>query len=122
VATVRRRVLVVDEDPTVRVTVDRQLDALGWQAICVNNGTEAIRAAEMGLTVDVLLTDVHHVDLDGTAVASAVACQMPGVRVVFTRHALATGPLLVYPDVPVLVKPFSTRRLADALAAAAPIR
>jgi CheY-like chemotaxis protein len=48
-----RRVLLVDEDPMVRLAVDRQLDTLGWDAVVVNSGEEAIRVIEMGLFVDV---------------------------------------------------------------------
>ncbi len=109
--------LVVDEDPIIRVAIDRQLEMLGWQAICVNNGMEAVHAAELGVTVDVLLTDLQPGGLHGTTVASAVARYVPDLRVVFMGQAASPAP-----DVHVLVKPFSTRRLAEALAAAVRLR
>lgn len=113
----RRRVLLVDVDPLVRLAVDRQLDALGWDAVTVNTGGEAIRVVELGLIVDVLLTDLQLPDLDGLAVAWAVTHVSPHTRVAFMAAAAPSEPF-VPRDAPFLLKPFSTSALAHALAGA----
>jgi CheY-like chemotaxis protein len=116
-----RRVLLVDEDPVVRLAVDRQLDTLGWDAVVVNSGEEAIRVIEMGLLVDVLLTDLRLPDLDGREVAWTICRLRPFTRVAF-MGSIAPGEPMEPRDAPFLLKPFSTPALANALSGAPRIR
>lgn len=116
----KQRVLLVDDDPLVRLAVDRQLDALGWEAVSVNTGGEAIRVVELGLIVDVLLTDLKLPDLDGLVLARAVTRVSPQTRVAFMA-ADAPGEPLEPPNAPFLLKPFSTSALGRALAGAIPM-
>jgi CheY-like chemotaxis protein len=107
----RRSVLLVDDDPVVRLAVDRQLDALGWDAFAVNTGGEAIRLLELRIRFDVILIDLRLPDLEGPAVAEVVETLAPDARVLF----MAAGTPLHRPNGPVLRKPFSTQALARAL-------
>lgn len=114
----RGRVLVVDDDAEVRLQVDRQLEELGWEALTVNNGAEAIRVVALGMPVHVLLTEVRLPDLEGHAAARLMARLLPQLRVVF----MSGTPPVRRPDppgAPFLQKPFSTARLAKALEEAA---
>ena len=111
------RVLVVDEDAVTRLQVDRQLDELGWDAVTVNCGEEAIRVTEMGMLVDVLLTELRLPDLDGRSVAWAIARIQRHVRVAFMA-SMAPRTELQPAQAPLLLKPFSTTALANALAGA----
>ena len=113
--------LLVDEDPMVRLAVDRQLDALGWDAVVVNSGEEAIRVIEMGLAVDVLLTDLRLPDLDGREVAWTICRLRPFTRVTFMGSVAPAEPLEPR-DAPFLLKPFSTTALANALSGAPQMR
>jgi CheY-like chemotaxis protein len=117
----RPRALFVDEDPLVRLAVDRQLDALGWEAVTVNTGEEAIRVVKLGLVIDVLITELNLPDLDGVAVASAVTRLSPRTRVTLTAAVPPTEPLEPR-HAPFLLKPFSTAALGNALAGAVPLR
>lgn len=111
------RVLVVDDDPLVRLAIDRQLEALSYDPVTVNNGREAIRVVEMGLVIDILLTDLHLPDFDGVSIASAVTGLSPATRVAF-MSGMAPSDLLEPRDAPFLLKPFSTTALANALSGA----
>lgn len=113
----RLRVLVVDEDPLVRLAVDRQLDVLGWDPVTVNTGGEAVRVVELGMIVDVLLTELKLPDLDGVALAWAVTWLSPRTRVAFMGGAAPQRPLEPR-EAPFLIKPFSTPALANALTGA----
>lgn len=115
------RVLVVDDDPLVRLSIDRQLEALSYDAVTVNNGTEAVRVVEMGLVVDILLTDLNLPDGNGVSIAAAVTAVSPGTRVAFMSGMAPSDPLEPR-DAPFLLKPFSTAALANALAGAIPMR
>src|SRR5687768_12895644 len=116
-----RRVLLVDEDPMVRLAVDRQLDTLGWDAVVVNSGEEAIRVIEMGLLIDVVLTDLRLPDLDGREVAWTICRRRPFTRVAFMGSVAPAEPLEPL-DAPFLMKPFSTQALSNALAGAVQMR
>lgn len=117
----RPRALLVDEDPLVRFAVDRQLDALGWEALSVNSGEEAIWVVELGFVIDVMITDLKLPDLDGPTVAWAVTALSPRTRVVFIAAAPPTEPFEPS-DAPLLLKPLSTAALGTALAAAVLLR
>src|SRR5215213_714056 len=113
----KRRVLVVDEDPVMRLQIDRQLDELGWDGLTVNSGEEAIRVVEMGMVIHVLLTELRLPDLDGRSVAWTICRLQPQVRVAFMGSAPMPTRVEPHPA-PFLLKPFSTTALAHALAAA----
>ena len=105
------RALLVDEDPLVRLAVDRQLYALGWDALVVNNGSEALRILEARHEVDVILMELRLPDLDGRIVADIAARLAPAARILFMSGERPVRPV----GRPVLVKPFSTWDLARAL-------
>ena len=107
-------VLVVDEDPLTRLAVDRQLETLGWDALTVNGGREAIRVIELGIAVHIVLTDLRLPDLDVRNVVATVARLRPTLRLAFMADAPPSEALLP-PDTPFLLKPFSTTALANAL-------
>lgn len=111
------RVLVVDENPTWRLAIDRQLEMLGWNVVTLNTGEEAIRVVERGFAVDVLLAELRLPDLDGRQVAWAISRLLPGVRLAFMTFEPPDG-RREPAHAPLLMKPFTTHALADAIASA----
>ena len=115
------RVLVVDDDPLVRLSIDRQLEVLAYAAVTVINGREAVRVVEMGLVVDILLTDLNLPDSNGVSIAAAVTGLSPATRVAFMSGMAPSDPLEPR-NAPFLLKPFSTTALANALSGAIPMK
>ena len=115
------RVLVVDDDPLVRLSIDRQLEVLAYDAVTVNSGREAVRVVEMGLVVDILLTDLNLPDSNGVSIAAAVTGLSPATRVAFMSGMAPSDPLEPR-NAPFLLKPFSTTALANALSGAIPMK
>jgi two-component system cell cycle sensor histidine kinase/response regulator CckA len=115
---VARHVLLVDDDPEVTLAVDRQLAELGYGAVVVTTGEDALRVLAEDLRVDLLLTELQLPDIDGRELAWAVCRKRPFVRVAFMGH---DPPLDAY-DAPFLMKPFSAMALAAALTEATPMR
>jgi CheY-like chemotaxis protein len=113
-ADTRGCVLVVDEDPIWRLAIDRQLELLGWDVITLNTGEEAIRVVERGYVVDVLLAELRLPDLDGRQVAWAICRLRPHVRVAFMTVEPPDAPLEPV-NAPLLMKPFTTRALGQAV-------
>jgi CheY-like chemotaxis protein len=115
-----RHVLLVDDDPELTLAVDRQLADLGYDAVVVASGEDALRVLA-DLRVDVLLTSLRLPDMDGRELVWAACRKRPFVRVAFMAHG-PRGELSDVRDAPVLMKPFSATALATALLQAVPLR
>jgi CheY-like chemotaxis protein len=115
---VTRQVLLVDDDPELRLAVDQQLAALDYEVIVVASGEDALRVLAEELRIDVLLTELRLPDIDGRELAWTVGQKRPFVRVAFMGRDLPEQPL----DPPFLKKPFTTTALSEALSRAVPVR
>ncbi|PHP86271.1 hybrid sensor histidine kinase/response regulator [Burkholderia sp. AU18528] len=81
------RVLVAEDHPASRALLRDQLDALGYDAIIVSNGVEAMRAF-FEHPFDVVLTDLGMPELDGYALTNFLREQGATVPVIaMTAHA-----------------------------------
>jgi PAS domain S-box-containing protein len=109
-------VLVVEDDPAVRMLVLDVLDELGYSAHSAGEATAALNLIEAGLDIDLLVTDVGLPGLNGRQLAEIVRQQRPGLKVLFItgyaekaaeRHGfLAEG-------MDMITKPFSIERLGS---------
>jgi len=69
-----RTILVVDDDHGVRVLVERLLRGDGFRVVTAENGDGALdHVLKGGRPIDLLLTDIEMVGLDGHALAMAGA-------------------------------------------------
>jgi EAL domain-containing protein (putative c-di-GMP-specific phosphodiesterase class I)/AmiR/NasT family two-component response regulator len=67
------RVLVVDDDPSMRKICARVLSNEGWEVVVVDGGRAAIETVRDGATpFDCVLTDVHMPEIDGFALIAAL--------------------------------------------------
>ena len=110
-------VLVVDDEPTVRMLVADVLSDLGYAAIEAEDGASGLRVLESGARVDLLVTDVGLPGgMNGRQVADAARVLRPGLRVLFiTGYAenAVVGNGHLEPGMEVLTKPFAIDDLAD---------
>ncbi len=78
------RVLVVEDEPTVRAGAVRTLQRYGYHVIEAANGDEALALGRQALLdIDLLLTDVVMPRMSGRQLAEHVRVIQPGVRVLF---------------------------------------
>ena len=109
-------VLVVDDEPTVRMLVTEVLEELGYVALEAGDGAAGLRILHSEARVDLLITDVGLPGgMNGRQVADAARQLRPGLRVLFiTGYAenavLNNGHL--EPGMHVLTKPFPLDALA----------
>jgi PAS domain S-box-containing protein len=110
-------VLVVDDEPTVRMLIAEVLEELGYAAIEAADGASAMKVVQSGARVDFLITDVGLPGgMNGRQLADAARQLRPGLRVLFiTGYAenAAVGNGHLEPGMHVLTKPFSMERLAS---------
>ncbi len=110
-------VLVVDDEPTVRMLVAEVLEDLGYTAIDAADGAAGLKALRSGARVDLLITDVGLPGgMNGRQVADAARGLRPGLKVLFitgyTENAVFSQGHLE-PGMHVLTKPFAMEALAS---------
>ena len=113
-------VLIVDDEPTVRMLVVDVLEGLGYRALEAADGPAGLKVINSSARIDLLITDVGLPGgMNGRQVADAARSIRPDLRVMFiTGYAenavLSHGHL--DPGMQVLTKPFSMESLSQRLA------
>jgi len=109
-------VLVVDDEPTVRVLVSDVLRDLGYTALEAADGAAALELLRSSARIDLLVTDVGLPGMiNGRQVADAARVGRPGLEVLFIT-GFAEAALLsdghLEAGMSVLTKPFTVETLA----------
>jgi PAS domain S-box-containing protein len=109
-------VLVVDDEPVVRMLVTEILGELGYAAIEAGDGAEALAVLHSNARIDLLVTDVGLPGgMNGRQVADAARVARPGIPVLFItgfaeNAVVGDGPLEA--GMELVTKPFSMEALA----------
>jgi signal transduction histidine kinase len=115
-ATEGQRVLVVDDEPTVRMLVSEVLQELGYTAIEVADGSTGLQVLRSDQRIDLLITDVGLPGgINGRQVADGAREVRPDLKVLFiTGYAenAVVGNGHLEPGMQVLAKPFPMEALA----------
>jgi PAS domain S-box-containing protein len=109
-------VLIVDDEPTIRMLIAEVLEELGYVAIEAEDGKSAVKILQSKQQVDLLITDVGlpH-GLNGRQLADLAAVTRPNLKVLFiTGYAenAVVGDGHLAPGMHVLTKPFAMDALA----------
>lgn len=116
------RVLVVDDDRLVRVTIKLALQRARHDVVEAQDGLEAIEALDRA-KIDVVVTDIIMPEVDGIGLILALRKRAPGLKVIaisgggrtqnmdFLRMAKALGAHFV------LAKPFTAEEIQQAVEA-----
>jgi two-component system KDP operon response regulator KdpE len=84
--TLSARVLIIDDEPSVRVMLDAALRPLGYRVEVATNGREALRMIDKD-EYDLLLLDLRLGDLDGIEVLRETKARWPNTEVILlTAH------------------------------------
>jgi len=109
------RVLAVDDDPLVRVTLSALLEDMGHAVVSAESGQQAVDEFSDGAQFDLVVTDFSMPGMTGTDLAQTIRAVRPDIPVV-----LATGfaevPLASVGGITLLSKPFDRNALARAIA------
>jgi CheY-like chemotaxis protein len=118
-------VLVVEDEPTVRVLAESIIEALGYVILSAANAREAIALFEREEHVDILFTDINLPDgpdaIDGLALARKAVELSPGLRVIYTTgYGQTDGMTALFVEAATLLtKPYTVKQLTEAVAATA---
>ena len=118
-------VLVVDDEPSVRMLVMELLDELGYAAIEAGDGASGLKILQSNVRIDLLVTDVGLPGMmNGRQMADAARRTRPKLKVLFIT-GFAENAVLSHghldPGMHVLTKPFAmdllAKRITDLIAA-----
>jgi signal transduction histidine kinase len=104
-------VLVVDDEPAVRLLITEVLEELGYEVLLAHDGAEALTILRSKAVIDLLISDVGLPGaINGRQVADAARSLRPALNVLFvTGYAenAVLGEGALEPGMHVLTKPFS---------------
>ena len=111
------RVLVVDDEPTVRMLVVEVAEELGYDVLEAFDGPSAMRLLQKEQGIDLLITDVGLPGgMNGRQVADAALAMQPDLNVLFiTGYAenAVVGNGQLAPNMALITKPFAVDMLAQ---------
>ena len=121
-------VLVIDDEPTIRMLIVEVLEQAGYQAIEAIDGPSGLRTLQAPGRIDLLITDVGLPGgMNGRQIADVARVVRPGLKVLFvTGYAenAAVGNGLLEPGMAVVTKPFGidelSRKIQDMIEAGPP--
>lgn len=110
-------VLVVDDEPTVRMLVVEVLEELGYSAIEAGDGAAGLRILQSDVRIDLLVTDVGLPGgMNGRQMADAARVSRPELEILFiTGYAenAVVGNGQLDPGMHVMTKPFAMEALGN---------
>src|SRR5579863_2450459 len=114
-------ILLVEDDKIMRGLTRKMLEGHGYSVIEAEDGQSALRVAESGSRIDLVLTDVVMRGLSGPELGSRLASINPAVKILYMSGY--SGELFErdggsLPNASLLEKPFSRRALLTAVHAA----
>lgn len=114
------RVLLVEDDPQVRILVKAVLEELGYEAVEATDGRAALAELEDNREFDLMISDVGLPGMNGRQLADLARELQPGLPVLFmtgyTPNAAERNAFLA-PGMTMITKPFTLDALAAALQA-----
>lgn len=109
-------VLIVEDDPDIRLLFSTALSAHGYEVATASNGGEALAALASGPLPTVIVSDLHMPVMDGWKFLSALHANpgLSAIPVVVLTAADDPAREAPRPDT-ILIKPVSTLALIDAI-------
>ena len=106
------RILLAEDDDSMRIYLARALEKVGYQVTAVDRGTAAIPLLESE-PFDLLLTDIVMPEMDGIELAQKASAIDPAIRVMFITGfaAVALQSGRAAPEAKMLSKPFHLKDL-----------
>jgi PAS domain S-box-containing protein len=109
------RIMIVDDESSVRLSVSEMLGDLGYDVVAAEDGPSALALLEEAAPVDLLIADIGLPGMSGQQLAEAARLQWPGLKVLFITGYAENGASTIFsPEagMEVVTKPFTMSVLA----------
>ena len=114
-------ILIVDDEPIVRMLISEVLEELGYIVIEASSAASGLNLLQSGARIDLLITDVGLPGaMNGRQMAEAALVQRPGLRILFVTgytDDAALDQARLPANMQILTKPFTLDVLASRLVA-----
>jgi len=114
------RILIIDDEPGVRITLKTMLQVEGHEILLAENGTEGMEVIKENIgELDLVITDILMPDMDGIQIINetkALNANLPVVAISGGGNRLdADDPLVMATETAsgIIRKPFNTKELND---------
>jgi DNA-binding response OmpR family regulator len=108
------RILVVDDEPSIRALLMRILKAEGYESVALNDGLAGLDAALTAADpYDLVITNNRMPHLDGAELVAHLRAAHPDLPILHLDDLSRPGAAELPPDVPNLYKPFNVEVLLD---------
>jgi CheY-like chemotaxis protein len=107
------RILVVDDEPIVRLSVRITLQMDNHSVEVVTSAEEALSRFEIG-TYDLIITDYRMGGMTGLQLAERIKARDPGQRIILVSGSPPFPPIDIFDQV--ILKPFSSEELRTSVA------
>jgi PAS domain S-box-containing protein len=109
-------VLIVDDDPAIRMLITEVLEELGYAAVEAGDGKSGLKVLQSNARIDLLITDVGLPGgMNGRQIADAARVGRPDLKVLFitgyAENAVVRNGYLE-PGMQIMIKPFTMEALA----------
>jgi DNA-binding response OmpR family regulator len=106
------RILVVDDEPSIRALLVRVLKAEGYEAVALNDGLAGLDAALTAADpYDLVITNNRMPHLSGAELVAQLRAAHPGLPILHLDDLSRPEAAELPPDVPNLRKPFNLAAL-----------
>ena len=111
-------VLIVEDEPLVRLCAVQTIEAAGYEVIEAANADEAIAILESRRDIRVIFTDIHMPgSMDGLKLAHAVRHRWPPIKIIVTSGRDQIEPRDLPDGGRFFAKPYDPAEIKDALQA-----
>jgi len=107
------KIIIVDDDPEVRVVVAEFLDDFGYRVLQAKGGAEALERLRQHPDVQMMITDIRMPDMSGIELADIATRQQPDLKVILISGYFVSQQV----DRRFLRKPFRMKELEAAVRA-----
>ncbi len=110
------RIMIVDDEATVRLSVSEMLGDLGYDVVTAEDGPSALAALNGNAPLDLLIADIGLPGMSGPQLAEAAKLARPGLKVLFITGYAENGSSTIFspePGMEIVTKPFTMTVLAN---------
>jgi CheY-like chemotaxis protein len=109
-------VLVIDDEPTLRMLMIEVLEELGYSTIQAADGAAGLQVLRSNARVDLLITDIGLPGgINGRQLAEAGRAARPGLKVLFVTGYAEGGDGMVAAGASLITKPFTIETLTSGI-------
>ena len=108
----KRRIMVVDDDASIRRTLHLLLSRAGFDVVQASDGSEAVQLWRQG-GGDLVITDLHMPEKDGIETIVELLAHSPGIRIIAmsgggqTKRLDLLGSMTLLGTIHTIEKPFT---------------